>query len=79
MELWIDELLRKIFLLISFFLLKNCSNKTWYFFLLLITYYQLVKIFVEIFLTVASLTPAELCVEYDGGFLLTSIPIGHRG
>jgi len=35
--------------------------------------------FAGIFLTVANLTLAELCVEGDAGFLLISIPIGHRG
>jgi len=49
-----------------------------FFLLLLLTYYQLLKMFAGIFLTVANLTPAELCVEEDSDFWLTSLPIGHR-
>jgi len=52
----------------TFFLLKNCYNKTWLFFLLLLTYYQLFKMFAGIFLSVANLTLAEVCVEGDSGF-----------
>jgi len=38
------------------------------FFLLLLAYYQLLKMFAGFFLSVANLTLAELCVEGDSGF-----------
>jgi len=49
-----------------------------FFLLLLLTYYQLLKMFAGIFFTVANLTPAELCLEGDSDFRVTSIPIGPR-